>query len=107
MGKVLLLETGKERNAMMKVLEEVSNRGLERLAELVFTELKARGVHYGLDGPYPAWDLKWGFDAVELLAVRGSQGTYTIHPTPNPPVFHYKPSSSGPAGTEPIQSRRV
>ena len=102
-----ILNTIEARQGMLRVLSEVSNLGLERLLGLIFEELKGRSVHYGLDGPYPAWDPEWGMDSVGLLEARGRQKDYTIHPTPNPPLLHSKPPSSVPAVTEQNQSRRV
>ena len=79
-----ILNTVEGRDGMRRVLSEVSHRSLEVILELVFQELKSRGIYYGMDGPYPTWDLKWGADAEELLAIRALQKHYTIQPTPNP-----------------------
>ena len=104
---VEVLLSDKERGTMERILSEVSNSGLERLLELTFQELKGRGVHYGLDGPYSAWDHKWGADAVGILEIRNSQGHYTIHPVPNPRPSPYEPPSAGATGPDPDQSKGV
>ena len=81
---VNVLHSAENRDLMQQTLSELSNQGIEKLLELCFLELRGRGVRYGLDGPYSAWDPKWGADSVGILEIRASKERYTIQPTPNP-----------------------
>jgi len=105
MDEIVLTVEG--RDFIGRTLDLLSNRALERLLEMVFVELRARGVWYGLDGPYPSWDRKWGEDATWILERRGKDKRYTIQPTPNPRSCSYEPPFGGAAGSEPNQSNRV
>lgn len=94
-------------DAFRKMLGDLSHAGLERLLLMAFEEFKGRGVRYGLEGPYPSWDPRWGFDAVEFLEKRRMLGWSTIHPMPNPRSVPYEPPSAGATGSDPDQSKGV
>lgn len=107
MNDTEILDTLEAVETLRRVLSDVSNQTLEMILLVAFTELKLRGIHYGLDGPYPSWSREWCGDAVWLLLERAKQKRYTIQPTPNPRSYPYEPSSGGPAGPDPDQSKRV